>query len=131
MGLLRAHVRYGGGRRGAGLTRKRQTVTVHGAAEARAALEDARAGGCDITLISAPGAAASGGPGWFMALVECAARDYPDLKIDSVLDCGDRPGDALAALRAGWKTIVYTGPASAKIDDIAAQCDATVLRRRP
>ena len=94
-------------------------------------MDDARAGGHGVTLISAHGAAASGGPGWFMAVVETVAGDYPDVDILSILDCGDRPGDALAALRAGWKTIVYTGPAAAKIADIANQLDATVLRKRP
>lgn len=49
----------------------------------------------------------------------------------AVLDCGDRPGDALAALRAGWRTIVYSGSAAAKIRDIARQRGAQVLKERP
>lgn len=84
-----------------------------------------------MTLVSAPAAAASGGPEWFAALVEAAKASNPQADVDAVLDCGARPGDALAALRSGWRKIVYTGPAVTKIRQIADGMNAVVLRRRP
>jgi len=66
-----------------------------------------------------------------MALVETAQADQPGVDVDAVLDCGARPADALAALRSGWRTIVYTGPAASKIRQIADGMGAVVLRTRP
>ena len=49
----------------------------------------------------------------------------------AILDCGEAPGHAMAALRQGFKAIRYDGPAGEKIADIARRSGATVLRERP
>ncbi len=132
MGILLPHVGHGHRHGGAWLSSPRtRTVTVHDPDEARAAVAAAARDGVPITLISAPAAAASGGPAWFKALVDAARAGWPDVAVDAVLDCGARPADALAALRSGWRTIVYSGPAATKIRQIAAATNAVVLRRRP
>ena len=127
-----SHVGHGG-RHGSAWLNHRHTraVTVHDADEARAAVAAAARDGVCVTLVSAPAAAASGGPKWFEALVDAARHDLPHVAVDAVLDCGTRPGDALAALTAGWRKIVYSGPASGKVRQIAKRLDAVVLRQRP
>ena len=142
MGLLQPHA---GHRRGDGAARLTpakaaggttgtttgRAVSVLGHAQARVAVAAAAAAGAPITLISACGAAAFAGPGWFQGLVAALRREWPDTGISAILDCGDMPGHALAALRHGIDTIRYNGPAAAQIADIARQCNATVLRERP
>jgi hypothetical protein len=70
-------------------------------------------------LRSAPGAAAYAGPAYLKRLVERAAEAPADVQID----CGDDPGLAQAALRLGWRRVLFTGrPAvRAKLADIAAK----------
>jgi len=132
VGILLPHVGHGHRDGGAWLSRpSARTVTVHDPDEARAAVAAAARDGVSLTLISAPAAAASGGPAWFKALVDAAKADRPEAAVKAVLDCGSRPADALAALRSGWRTIVYTGPAASKIRQIADAMDAVVLRKRP
>ena len=132
MGLFLPHVGHGDRTGCAWLSRRTtRTVTVHDLDEARAAVAAAARAGEAVTLVSAPAAAAAGGPQWFKALVEAAQADRPDVAIQSVLDCWSRPADALAALRSGWRTIVYSGPAAGKIRQIAAATNAVVLRKRP
>ncbi len=90
-------------------------VIVHGLAQARAAL----APGQPVTLLSAPGAAAYAGVGWWRALVAQAAGDGaapPD-----ILDCADAPGRALEALRHGQRLLVLHGVAASLFEDIAAR----------
>jgi hypothetical protein len=82
-------------------------------------------------LLSAPSAAGAAGPAWFQAVLRLAADAYPGAAIEGLLDCGATPGHALAALRQGLKTVRYDGPSFEAVSDIAAQCGATVMRRRP
>jgi hypothetical protein len=84
-----------------------------------------------VTVLSAPVASAAAGPAWFTAVVEQASIAHPDAHFTAILDCGALPGGALAALRHGLKAIRYDGPQWRKIQDIAAQSGATVLRKRP
>lgn len=88
-------------------------VIVHGLAMAQAAL----APGLPVTLLSARGAAVYAGVGWWQALVRAAAggREIPD-----ILDCGDAPGRALEALRAGQRRIVLQA-APSEWGDIAGR----------
>lgn len=98
-------------------------VTVHGAAHARTAL----APGLPVLLLSAPGAAAFAGAGWWRALVRTALgpRHEPD-----ALDCADQPGRALEALHAGCPIVVLLPcPASASV--AARAPGALVLPARP
>jgi hypothetical protein len=106
-------------------------VTVHAAAEAALAL--ALAGKRGVVLLSAPGAAGFLGPGWFLAIIEAARAEVPGVVHKAVLDCGDAPGQALAALRAGLREVVLQPgcPAFAQVVAAAAEISARVRPVRP
>ena len=82
--------------------RQSPAVIVHGLDMARAALAPGR----PVTLLSAEGAAAYAGVGWWQALVRAARADFPDTEVFDILDCGFAPGRALEALRAGHTRLV-------------------------
>ena len=110
---------------------ERKSVAVYGLEHAVLAARVATETGVPVNLISGDAAAAHAGPAWFRSLLEETRRHYPDAKIEGALDCDDFTGYALAALREGLSTIIYEGTANDAVDDIARQCGATVLRRRP
>ncbi len=64
-----------------------------------------------IVLASAPGAGIYAGPGWWRELVAAARAAVPAAQSAALLDCGDEPGAALAAIRAGVEAVVFTGRA--------------------
>ena len=98
-----------------------RAVIIHSIDQARAALAAATRLNRPIALYSAEGAAAYAGGAWFMAMVTAARADYPNAQCEAVLDCGDHPGLALAALRQGCRTIVLrSSPARRKIAAIAS-----------
>jgi len=99
-------------------------VVVHGLAEIRIALAPAR----PVTLLSAPAAAIHAGAGWWRALMILAKQQHT-IEFCDVLDCGDSPGQAMAALRAGQRQIVLDPacPAFARIASLGAR----VLASRP
>lgn len=100
-----------------------QAVVVHGLAQAKLAV-----GAGPVTLLSAPGAAVYAGCGWWRALVDASGATGPD-----VLDCGDAPGRAMEALRAGCRIIVLDPgcPAAPLIAARAAAAGAYMLTTRP
>lgn len=98
-------------------------IVVHDVAHARAALAAAAGRGVRVTLLSAPGAAAYAGPAWFREVVGAARAAHPQAEAAALLDCGARPGDVLAALRAGVEGVVFTGRADVA-DKLAALADA-------
>jgi hypothetical protein len=104
---------------------------VHRVAEAALALS--LAGPRGATLLSAPGAAGSLGPAWFLALVQQAAAAHPTVPCHVVLDCADAPGQALAALRAGLRAIVLSPDVAAfpAVAAAAAECGAAIWPARP
>ncbi len=107
----------------------RKAVIVHSLAEARAALSAAADLGVPVTLASAPGASAYAGPGWFQEVVAQAAAEVPQADCQAVIDCGDRPGDVLLALRLGLKRVRFTGKKAVaeKLAAIAEQRSATLI----
>ncbi len=131
MGILESDVRHRGGCRNVGLTTPPDAITIHNLRQAHAALAAAAATQRPVRVLSAPVASAAVGPAWFAAVLEQASLSHPDAQFTAVLDCGELPGSALAALRHGLKAIRYDGPQWRKIKDIAAQCGATLLRKRP
>lgn len=131
MGLLQPDVGHGGRGRESRLSDTRKAITIHSLRHARAAAAAASETGKPLLLLSAPFAAAYTGPGWFGAVARQVSDEFPDARVTAALDCGDRPGHALAALRHGLKTIRYDGPANAAVTDIARRNRATVLRDRP
>ncbi len=106
-------------------------IVVHGLAHAKAALAAAAALGVPVTLMSAKGAAGYAGPSWFRAVIEEARAAHPEAEVTAVLDCGDMPGYALAALRDGVAVIRFADDTAGKISDIAAQRGARVIAERP
>ncbi|SDB68111.1 hypothetical protein [Belnapia rosea] len=106
-------------------------VVVHALAEAMAALALAGPGG--VLLLSAPGAAGSLGAAAFQAMVAAATEAAPGVPCRAALDCGDAPGQALAALRAGLRLLVLDPrcPAFPAVRAAAAECGAELWPERP
>jgi len=75
---------------------------IHGIADARVAL----APSLPVMLVSAPGAALYAGAGWWVALMAAARAEHPGREFTDSLDCGDAPGRAAEALRAGQRCLV-------------------------
>ncbi len=113
------------------LAAPRRAIRVHGLGDALKAAAVAQELGVPVTLISAPDAAASMGPGWFSEITKCLEDTYPELELEAVLDCGDAAGFAQAALRRGVRAIVFTGGTSAtqKLEDIAQSYGARIMKR--
>ncbi len=87
--------------------------------------------GRPVTLLSPENAAATLGPLWWRALAE-AARARATAPVADILDCGDAPGYAMAALRCGCRALVLApGPAFARVAAAATTIGATVLASRP
>jgi hypothetical protein len=107
-------------------------VTVHTLAQARRALEQARRRSESVILESPPGAAGWQGIGWWRAMLDRLAGEFPDLAFGSVLDCADCPGLALAALRAGIPAVRLAAGEEilAALADIAGQLGAKVEHGR-
>ena len=108
-----------------------RAVTVHSLDHARAALAAAAALGRPVTLVSAPGAAGYAGVAWFRKVVALAAKDQPGVTVSAVLDCADKPGLVLAALRQGLGRVCFTGSraAAAKLSAIATAQGAEIVAR--
>lgn len=102
------------------MIRRPPAVVVHGLADAR----DALAPGLPVTLVSAPGAALYAGAGWWTALMAAARAEHPDRSFDDLLDCGDAPGRAAEALRAGQRLIVLRGVTPALHERVRLMAEA-------
>lgn len=108
-------------------------IIIHSLAHAVAALSAAQQAGRPVTLASAPDAGIYAGPGWFGALIAEARASMPAAPFTALLDCGDDPGAAQAAIRAGIEGIVFTGRADVaeRLADIAAQAGVRLVTARP
>ncbi len=108
-------------------------IVVHTLAHASGALKAAGAAGRHAILVSAIDAGVYAGAGWFTALVEAARRAVPSARFSAVLDCGDRPGAALAAIRAQVEGVIFTGRADVarRLADIARQHGVRLVTERP
>lgn len=105
----------------------RAAVVVHGLDQAEAVLREA--GGQPIWLMSAPGVPGGAGTRWFLAVCAAARAAVPGSDARALIDCADRPGLALRALREGAEAIVLTGDDDTRrrISEIASQHGATLL----
>ena len=108
-------------------------IIFHNLQQAEAALAAAVAADRPLTLLTAPGAGAYGGPGFYLAMVEAARQRYPGVELQMILDCGDDGALAQMALVLGWRCLVVRGKGSArdKISQIAESYGAEVLSRPP
>jgi hypothetical protein len=109
-----------------------RAIVVHDLAHGRAAFAAAAELGVPVTVMSAPGAALSLGVGYFAALIATLRREFPAVAATAVLDCGDAPGLALAALRHGVEGVRVKAPraALARIADIAKQSGGALVTGR-
>lgn len=98
-------------------------IVVHSLAHARAALQAAGETGTAVTLIGPPGGAAYLGTPFLLEIVGQARAAFPQAKATAVVDCGDAPGLALAALRQGAEAVrLDAAPAVlAKVAEIAGR----------
>ena len=106
-----------------------RVVLFHSLAHARAALGAAAELGVPVTLQSAPGAAAYAGAGYLKAIVDRAAAEHTDVRFQAVIDCGADASVAMAALRARWRAIRFTGrdDVRVKLADMAGQAGARLV----
>ncbi|MGH6898100.1 MAG: hypothetical protein ACREJ5_16395 [Geminicoccaceae bacterium] len=95
---------------------------VHDLEQARGALAAAAELGCAIRLRSAPGAAAYAGVGYLRALGEAVGHEL-------LIDCGDDPGIAMAALRTGCRRLSFSGGAATaqRLGEMAEQVGALLV----
>ena len=107
-------------------------IIVHGIAHARAAAAAAATLGVAVRIRSAPGAAAYGGAGWFLEMIDIVRAEYPNARIEASLDCADAPGYAMAALRRGAEMIRFraTKTAGEKIAQLADARGAVLDKSR-
>ena len=105
-------------------------IVIHGYEDAQTAAMVAQSIDCPLILISAPGASAYTGVGWFKAIIEQTSRSVSSIELVGILDCGNRPGDVLAALRIGIRLIRFTGHEDifVRLAGCAQQYDAVILR---
>ena len=116
---------------------KVKRITIHGVEHARAACQAALTTSVKenikLELWSAKNGASSLGPAWFGEIINIVQKEFPDLSIVGVLDCGDAAGSALAALRQG-NLCIYISERPvivSKIRAIAKFTRAEVRTRRP
>lgn len=103
-------------------------IIVHSSEHASAAVDAAAALNVSVTLASAAAAGCYGGPAWFKSIVDQAAARHPETPVEAMIDCGDEPGTALAALRMGFKRVRCTGMPAAldRLRTIAAAHQAMI-----
>ena len=118
-------------------TIKPKRIVIHGINHARLACQAAiniqSTTNVVVELWSAPSASSSLGPAWFLNIINVVEREFSELAITGVLDCGDARGDALAALRQGASDIYISAPLAVvgKIRAIAFHTKACVRTHRP
>jgi hypothetical protein len=106
---------------------------VHTLAHTVGALRAAAGYGRGVVLVSAAGAGAYAGPGWFSALVDAAREAVPGASASAFLDCAEAPGAALAAIRMPVEGVIFTGCADVarRLADLALRHGVRFLTRRP
>ena len=97
-------------------------MIFHSLADAVAAV--AAADGRPLILLSARGAAGYAGPDFLKAITDNASAGAGH--VEAAIDCGPDAGVAMAALRGGWKHLIFRGDdrVRTKLADMAAQMDA-------
>ncbi len=104
--------------------------------DALAAVAAAARCGVAPVLISAPGAGVHAGGPWWRALIDTALAACPTppgpAPPVAILDCADRPGAVLAALRAGVRQLRCTAePAAMAKLDLIVRAEGAVLWPEP
>jgi hypothetical protein len=110
-----------------------RVIVVHSLGQAMAAVTVAARAHQSITLASAPEAGGYVGSGWFKALIAAAREAVPEVCFSALLDCGDNVGAALAAIRAEFEGVIFTGrtDVARRLADIAGQHGVRFETNRP
>ena len=105
------------------------TVIIHNPDHLRAVFAAAARTRRALRAVTAEWAGIAHGALYWAKAVEHAHDAEPDAEVEVALHCGDDAARAQAALREGWKLILFSGNAvlTGKIADIAAQCEATLV----
>ena len=108
-------------------------IIFHNLRQAECGLEAAVHLSCQVTLLTAPGAARYGGPEYYWAMVQAAQDRYPEAKAIAFLNCGNDSALAQMALRIGWRQLVLLGRARVrtKVQQIAQAYGGEVVARPP
>ena len=109
-------------------------LTIHSLDQARTALASAGDDGTELILESPAGAAGHQGIGWWLALLRLLKAEFPKVAFESVLDCGDAPGLALASINAGVPSARISGISAdvrASLEAIAAQAGTRLIGEAP
>ena len=133
MGLLEPHGRGRRLFRRAALSEDAPVIVIHSLAHAVAALSAAAEAERPVVLASPPDAGIYAGAGWFREVIRTARQAIPAAQFSALLDCGNDPGAAMAAIRAGVEAVVFTGrpDVAARLADIAAQAGVRLVTERP
>jgi len=108
-------------------------IVAHTLAHTVGTLRAAARAGRRVTLVSAPDAGIYAGPGWFRGVIDAAREAVPSARFLALLDCGDRPGAALAAIRTEIEGVIFTGRADVtrRLADMAARHSVRLFSERP
>ena len=104
-------------------------IIVHDPDHLNAVFESATTLDVSMTAITAAWAGAAYGALYWDEAVAAARDRWPDADVSVALHCLDDAGRAMAALRIGWKRLVFTGERRVrdKIVEQAAAVDAEVF----
>ena len=104
-------------------------IIVHDPDHLNAVFESATALEVSMTAMTAAWAGAAYGALYWAEATAAARENWPDAEVVVALHCLDDAGRAMAALRMGWKRLVFTGERRVrdKIVEQAAAVDAAVF----
>ncbi len=111
-------------------------VVFHDLDHAEAALVAADQSTTPVSLCTARGAVRYAGPAYLLDVVRLAVdKTASDPKVvrDALIDCRSEPALAFAALRTGWRAVIFSG-AKALQHEVAAAADefgAILIARAP
>ena len=107
--------------------------TFHSLSHVDAALGAAAVRKTGVSLVTPPGAAATGGPEIYLEMYRQGCAHFPETETKAFIDCGDDVGIAMRSLRCGWRDLVFTGDGDVwiKLLDMLSQLSGTLRRSRP
>jgi hypothetical protein len=89
-------------------------VIIHDIVDARVVCSAAIGFGNQVTMWTASGALFYLGPAWIIEIWRHVRREFPELIINTVIDCGNDPGNALSAIRSGAEGVALNAKPSVK-----------------
>lgn len=110
---------------------KSLVVTVHDWNQAETSVHLAEARRQNILLQTAPGAAAYGGPEYFLEIQRLLVAAHPDYDLRFMLDCGPDPAVAIACIAGGASGVILQAPKPAyeAVRDMADQAGVVIWRK--